>query len=122
MSRNRGMPRPRPTPRPTLKLVWSVVVPPAAGAGSEGVAVFVGVASEVVDVFWLLVVDEVVEESVLVAEALLVSAVEVSRVSEVDVLLALVSSVRVLSATTALLDVLETLDVELEELTSVMLK
>jgi hypothetical protein len=116
MSRNRGIPRPRPTPRPTRKLVWSVVELPVGGAVAEGVAVFVGGGSEVVAVVWLLVVvadvvANVVEE---VVEALLVS--------EVDVLLALVSSFRVLSATTALLDVLETLDAELEELASVMLK
>jgi hypothetical protein len=122
MSRNRGIPRPRPTPRPTRKLVWSVVVPPAAGAGSEGVAVFVGGGSELLAVVWLLVgvgvvvvvVADVVEEAELGMEALLVS--------EVDALLALVSFVRVPSATTAPIDVLEALDAELEELASVMLK
>jgi hypothetical protein len=80
------------------------------------------VVDEVVDESDLLDVAKVVEGSAPVAEALRVSEVEVWLVSEVDVLLALVSSVRVLSTTTTLFDVLVTLDAELEELASVMLK
>jgi hypothetical protein len=105
----------------------------------EGVGSFVDVGSGAVAESCLLVVANVVERFVLLAEAtmlsdaevllvaavevLLASAVAVSLVSEVNVLLALISSVRVLSTTTTLLEVvLATLAAELEELASVMLK
>ena len=115
------MPRPRPTPKPTLKLVWSVVVTLGMGvARSEAIGLFVAVASEAIAASCVFVAASAAEASALVAEALFVSEVVVPLGFEVDVSLAL-ASVRVLPATT-LLDVLETLDAELDGLGSVMLK
>ena len=95
-------------------------MPPAAGAGSEGVAVFVGGGSGLLAVVWLRVVVAAAAAAAAVVVADVVE--EAALVSEVDALLALVSFVRVPSATTAPIDVLEALDAELEELASVMLK
>lgn len=91
------------------------------GAVAEGVGLSVGAASEAMSASILLVVAGLCEAVVLGVVALFVSEVDVLLLgSEVDVSLVL-ASVCVL-ATTTLLDVLETLDAELEGLGSVMLK